>query len=534
MLKRSPKRARAVAERLSSGGRIYAFGRGAYATDAQHVAVEFVHPVLVGKPALPASDLSLSFEVSLPAILAAQDVVVGFGPPAGDPAVTRALAEARALGAFTIALPGRRRRFRDDPGNRRRTRASGDRRDRRPYPLRKRARIPRAPANAMTTSAPRLFSIPFSAANASQSAAICRATSSPRSGRRRPTRKRCASASRPKSATAIAAAVATMAEETLRRRTAAALRKRRFRDRRHGLGIGLRHAGTGIVRRFRRSHLPPSPRRLPPSPTTSAASSSSSRQLIAQVRPHDVVVALSTSGGSLERHHGARRSAQARKHRPSRCSATTAARSCVAGWPTGRSSFDPTTSRASKKRRRRSITRCAARSIGCAMSLELFAARDLSVLLRKCASSWSGTAASTSSTTSKPTRPRAARLIELVGPNAMVPVLVEDGRVGAGRRRAAAVAMSATDKAVDALRRSPSHHGRRARRRLSAVRLSSRSANMASRAGSQRRRRRARRRRGQRRSHSALRRRGARPAAARRARGVLRRRRRRGRRLRRV
>ena len=60
--------ARAVAERLSSGGRTYAFGRGAYATDAQHVAVEFVHPVLVGKPALPAADLSLSFEVSLPAI----------------------------------------------------------------------------------------------------------------------------------------------------------------------------------------------------------------------------------------------------------------------------------------------------------------------------------------------------------------------------------------------------------------------------------------------------------------------------------
>lgn len=107
--------ARAVAERLSSGGRIYAFGRGAYATDAQHVAVEFVHPVLVGKPALPASDLSLSFEVSLPAILTAQDVVVGFGPPAGDPAVTRALAEARALGAFTIALPGREADFATDP-----------------------------------------------------------------------------------------------------------------------------------------------------------------------------------------------------------------------------------------------------------------------------------------------------------------------------------------------------------------------------------------------------------------------------------
>ena len=98
--------AREVAARLNSGGRIYAFGRGAYATDAQHVAVEFVHPVLVGKPALPASDLSLSFESSLPVMLAGHDVVVGFGPPQGDESVTRALAQARRLGAFAIGFPG--------------------------------------------------------------------------------------------------------------------------------------------------------------------------------------------------------------------------------------------------------------------------------------------------------------------------------------------------------------------------------------------------------------------------------------------
>jgi D-sedoheptulose 7-phosphate isomerase len=98
--------ARAVAERLSDGGSIYAFGRGAYATDAAHVAVEFVHPVLVGKPALPASDVSLSFETSLPVIVGARDVVVGFGPPQGDPDVDRALAAARAAGAYTIALGG--------------------------------------------------------------------------------------------------------------------------------------------------------------------------------------------------------------------------------------------------------------------------------------------------------------------------------------------------------------------------------------------------------------------------------------------
>jgi D-sedoheptulose 7-phosphate isomerase len=96
----------AVAERLSAGSSIYAFGRGAYATDAAHVAVEFVHPVLVGKPALPASDVSLSFESSLPVVVRPGDVVVGFGPPQGDPVIDRALAQARAGGAFTIALGG--------------------------------------------------------------------------------------------------------------------------------------------------------------------------------------------------------------------------------------------------------------------------------------------------------------------------------------------------------------------------------------------------------------------------------------------
>jgi len=95
-----------VAERLAAGGRIYAFGRGPYATDAQHAAVEFVHPVLVGKPALPAADLSLSFETSLPVLVAAQDVVVGFGPPEGDPSIRGALRNARARGAYALDFCG--------------------------------------------------------------------------------------------------------------------------------------------------------------------------------------------------------------------------------------------------------------------------------------------------------------------------------------------------------------------------------------------------------------------------------------------
>ncbi|MDQ4079587.1 MAG: phosphoheptose isomerase, partial [Gemmatimonadota bacterium] len=58
-----------MADRFRRGGRLLAFGRGPYATDAQHVEVEFVHPILVGKRALPALDVSLSCQEALRAIL---------------------------------------------------------------------------------------------------------------------------------------------------------------------------------------------------------------------------------------------------------------------------------------------------------------------------------------------------------------------------------------------------------------------------------------------------------------------------------
>jgi D-sedoheptulose 7-phosphate isomerase len=97
---------RAMAERFLRGGRLLAFGQGAYATDAQHVSVEFVHPVIVGKRALPALDLSLLFRPWLEAIATADDIVMGFGPPPGDPEVASALDTARTRGAMTFALPG--------------------------------------------------------------------------------------------------------------------------------------------------------------------------------------------------------------------------------------------------------------------------------------------------------------------------------------------------------------------------------------------------------------------------------------------
>ena len=42
---------REMSDRFLRGGRLLAFGQGPYATDAQHVSVEFVHPVIVGKRA---------------------------------------------------------------------------------------------------------------------------------------------------------------------------------------------------------------------------------------------------------------------------------------------------------------------------------------------------------------------------------------------------------------------------------------------------------------------------------------------------
>lgn len=96
---------RLMSERFRLGGRLLAFGRGPQATDAQHIAVEFVHPVIVGKRALPALDLSAAFAPWLAAITRPEDMVFGFAPPGGDEEIGSALALASARGAMTFALP---------------------------------------------------------------------------------------------------------------------------------------------------------------------------------------------------------------------------------------------------------------------------------------------------------------------------------------------------------------------------------------------------------------------------------------------
>ena len=105
----APRLARAsqeVAERFARGGRLYAFGNGPYATDAAHVSVEFIHPVIVGKRALPAMDASAAPEAFVEALVGPDDMAIAFGPPDGDLRTIAALRRARRRGAFTLAWPG--------------------------------------------------------------------------------------------------------------------------------------------------------------------------------------------------------------------------------------------------------------------------------------------------------------------------------------------------------------------------------------------------------------------------------------------
>jgi D-sedoheptulose 7-phosphate isomerase len=95
-----------MASRFLRGGRLLAFGRGPYATDAMHVSVEFIHPVIVGKRALPALDVSMAYDAWIATIASENDIAIAFGPPEGDSELFRALDAAKRRGAMTIAWPG--------------------------------------------------------------------------------------------------------------------------------------------------------------------------------------------------------------------------------------------------------------------------------------------------------------------------------------------------------------------------------------------------------------------------------------------
>ena len=114
---------RALAERFGSGGRLLVMGNGGSACDAAHVAVEFMHPILEKRRALPAialttdtasltaiandADFSCVFERQIDLLARPGDAVLGISTSGASANVLRGLRRARDKGLLTIGFSGR-------------------------------------------------------------------------------------------------------------------------------------------------------------------------------------------------------------------------------------------------------------------------------------------------------------------------------------------------------------------------------------------------------------------------------------------
>jgi D-sedoheptulose 7-phosphate isomerase len=111
-----------MAVRFHRGGKLIVFGDGGCATDAGHIAVEFIHPVIVGKRALPALSLTndpatvtgVANRAGFEEVFAhqvrcfgdADDIALGLSPDGACANVYSGLRAARERGLLTVALLG--------------------------------------------------------------------------------------------------------------------------------------------------------------------------------------------------------------------------------------------------------------------------------------------------------------------------------------------------------------------------------------------------------------------------------------------
>lgn len=114
--------ANAVADVYRQRGRMFAMGNGGSSSDASHFAVEFVHPITAGRPALPAVNLvadiamisavgnDVGFEhIFVRQLLAhgrAGDGLVGFSTSGNSQNLIAAFAKAKEMGIVTIGMTG--------------------------------------------------------------------------------------------------------------------------------------------------------------------------------------------------------------------------------------------------------------------------------------------------------------------------------------------------------------------------------------------------------------------------------------------
>ena len=114
--------ARRVIEAYGRGGRVFAFGNGGSAADAQHLAAELVGRYKRERRSLPAVALTVDpsvvtaigndysfddlFARQVEGLVGPADVVVGFTTSGRSENVLRGLAAARAAGATTVLFSG--------------------------------------------------------------------------------------------------------------------------------------------------------------------------------------------------------------------------------------------------------------------------------------------------------------------------------------------------------------------------------------------------------------------------------------------
>ncbi len=115
--------ARALVERFERGGRLLVAGNGGSGCDAQHVAVEFAHPIVEKRRALPAhalgesaalmtaigndSDFSRVFVEQVALFGRRADALLGISTSGASSNINRALRRARDAGLLTIGFAGR-------------------------------------------------------------------------------------------------------------------------------------------------------------------------------------------------------------------------------------------------------------------------------------------------------------------------------------------------------------------------------------------------------------------------------------------